>query len=128
MVRRLCLPVWIKDDYKLRMMVEWIAKAAYRIAGEDQMKSTGVGTTPISKAEATSLWYLLMNKKSVLISLYEKEKGSGGDKVAGMLAQDFSVERWKKAALKNAGVLRAKQRFLLCITFLILGNDINAAL
>tara|TARA_B110000285_G_C15125259_1_gene619742 strand:+ start:879 stop:1031 length:153 start_codon:yes stop_codon:yes gene_type:complete len=50
------------------------------------MKSSGVGTTPISKAEATSLWYLLMNKKSMLISLYEKEKHTGGDKVASMLA------------------------------------------
>lgn len=92
------------------------------------MKSTGVGTAPISKAEATSLWYLLMNKKSMLISLYEKEKGSGGDKVAAMLSNDFSVERWKKAALKNAGVLRSKQRYLLCVTFLILGNDVLAAL
>jgi len=27
-----------------------------------------------------------MNKKSMLISLFEKEKGSGGDKIAGMLA------------------------------------------
>ena len=89
-------------------MVEWIAKAAYRIAGQAQMKSTGVGTAPTSKAEATSLWYLLMNKKSMLISLYEKEKGTGGDKVASMLAQDFTAERWKKAALKNAGVLRSK--------------------
>ena len=92
------------------------------------MKSSGVGTTPISKAEATSLWYLLMNKKSMLISLYEKEKHTGGDKVASMLAQDFSVDRWKKAALKNAGVLRAKQRYLLCITFLLLANDVLAAL
>jgi hypothetical protein len=86
MIKRLCLPVWIKDDYKLRMMVEWIAKAAFRIAGEAQMANTGVGSAPISKAEATSLWYLLMNKKSMLISLFEKEKATGGDKVASMLA------------------------------------------
>lgn len=35
-----------------------------------------------SQAEQTSLWYLLINKKNVLISLFEKEKASGGDKVA----------------------------------------------
>jgi hypothetical protein len=45
-----------------------------------------------------------------------------------MLAQDFSLERWKKAALKNAMVLRQKQRYLLAITFLLLGNDIAGAL
>jgi hypothetical protein len=47
-----------------------------------------------------------MNKKNVLINLYEKEKASGGDKVAQMLSQDFSTDRWKKAAQKNAMVLR----------------------
>jgi hypothetical protein len=47
----------------MRNMVEWIAKASYRIAGEEQLASTAKGTTPPSKAEATSLWYLLMNKK-----------------------------------------------------------------
>jgi hypothetical protein len=52
----------------------------------------------MSKAEATSLWYILMNKKSILINLYEQEKGQGGDKVAQMLSQDFTVDRWKKAA------------------------------
>lgn len=71
MVRRLCLPVWIKDPYKMRSIVEWIAKAAYRIAGEEQLTSTAKGTTPQSKAEATSLWYLLMNKKQILINLFE---------------------------------------------------------
>jgi hypothetical protein len=35
MIRRVCLPLWIKDSYKLRNMVEWIAKVAYRIAGEE---------------------------------------------------------------------------------------------
>lgn len=108
MIRTVCLPLWMKDTYKLRNMVEWIAKVAYRIAGEDQLKKVGGGTTEISKAEATSLWYMLMNKKGILINLYEKEKGSGGDKVAEMLSQDFSLPRWKKAALKNAMVLRTK--------------------
>ena len=46
-----------------------------------------------------------MNKKQVLISLFEKEKATGGDKVATMLAKDFTVDRWKQAARKNAAVL-----------------------
>ena len=45
-----------------------------------------------------------------------------------MLAQDFTTDRWKKAALKNAMVLRQKQRYLLSATFFILGDDIVSAL
>jgi hypothetical protein len=69
-----------------------------------------------------------MNKKQILINLFEKEKQTGGDKVAIMLGQDFSLDRWKKAAFKNAMVLRTKQRFLLCATFFILGGDLPSAL
>lgn len=109
-------------------MVEWIAKTAYREATEAAARRVGDGSAPQSNAEATSLWYVLMNKKPVLISLYEKEKAQGGDKVAHLLSQDFTLERWKKAASKNALALRAKQRFLLCTTFFILGGDYEAAL
>ena len=127
-IRDLCMPVWVKDSYKLRNMVEWIAKVAYKIATEQSQKNIGGVAGPISKAEATSLWYILMNKKTMLINLYEKEISTGGDKVAGMLNRDFTVDRWRKAALKNAMVLRQKQRFLLSATFLILGDDIPGAL
>ena len=64
--------------------------------------------TKSSCAEATSLWYILMNKKERLIGLYEKERASGGDKVAQILSQDFTAERWRKAALKNAMALKTK--------------------
>jgi hypothetical protein len=32
LVRDLCLPVWLKDSYKLRLVVEWISKVAYKKA------------------------------------------------------------------------------------------------
>jgi len=50
------------------------------------LRNVGDGKNIISKAEATSLWYILLNKKSSLINLYEKETSSGGDKVATMLS------------------------------------------
>lgn len=34
LVKDLCLPVWIKDPYKLRQVTEWVAKVAYKIAGD----------------------------------------------------------------------------------------------
>lgn len=71
---------------------------------------------------------MLLNKKQALIELYEQERGQGGDKVAQMLSQDFTQQRWKTAAAKNALVLRQKQRYLLSATFFILANDLHGAL
>jgi len=48
-----------------------VSKIAYKIAGDQIAQSIGKeGSQPPSKAEATSLWYILMNKKQVLINLY----------------------------------------------------------
>ena len=74
LVRDLCLPVWLKDSYKLRLVVEWISKVAYKKAAQEIANAAGTGAGPQSQAEATSLWYILMNKKQILINLFEKEK------------------------------------------------------
>lgn len=34
-IRNICLPIWMKDGYKLRLVVEWVAKVAYRHAQDD---------------------------------------------------------------------------------------------
>ena len=31
-IRNICLPIWMKDGYKLRLVIEWVAKVAYRQA------------------------------------------------------------------------------------------------
>lgn len=31
-IRKICLPIWLKDGYKVRLVVEWIAKYAYKHA------------------------------------------------------------------------------------------------
>jgi len=74
MFKKLSIPIWMKEAYKLRNMVEWIAKVAYKDASDNNLKKVGDGSKEGSLAEQTSLWYLLINKKSVLISLFEKEK------------------------------------------------------
>ena len=86
-----------------------------------------LGKAP-SKAEATAIWYILMNKKSRLINLYEQERATGGDKVAGLLSQDFSTEKARTVARKNAFAVRQRQKFGMCATLFILGNDIPSAL
>ena len=117
------MPLWVKDPYKLRSMLQWVVDRAYQTAGEEAGR-----IRECSKAETTSLWYILMNKKGKLISLYEKE-GEKGAAVAGLLGRDFSVPRWANAAKNNAmQKLRPKKRYLLCATLLILGGDIAGAL
>ena len=32
------MPIWIKDSYKLRNVVEWVAKVAYRQIQEELLK------------------------------------------------------------------------------------------
>jgi hypothetical protein len=128
-VKKLCVPVWVKDSYKLRLIVDWIGKVAFREITEKLKNALPGDTSSQSKAEAASLWCILQNKKQYLIKLYEQEKGTGGaDKIATLLGQDFSNPKWKTTATKNAMVLRQKQRYLLCTTFFILANDIKSAI
>lgn len=95
MVKKLCLPVWLKETTKLRQIVEKVAKGEYKISGEDFGKS--------SKAERTAAWYIMLNKKNILLTLYKAEPAY--KKVHDMLLNDFTDKRWKTAAEKNAMIL-----------------------
>jgi hypothetical protein len=64
-MKKLSIPLWLKDTNKLKQLVEKVAKVEYRLAGDDFNKS--------SKAEKTALWYILINKKNFLITLYKQE-------------------------------------------------------
>jgi hypothetical protein len=64
-MKKLAIPVWLKDVSKLRTLVEKVAKNEYRTAGDDFKTS--------SKAEKTALWYIILNKKNLLCALYKQE-------------------------------------------------------
>lgn len=64
-MKKLCIPVWFKDSIKLKNLVTTVAKIEYKIAGDDFNKS--------SRAEKTALWYILLDKKDMLIKLYKAE-------------------------------------------------------
>lgn len=64
-MKKLCIPIWLKDTIKLKQLVEKVAKAEYKIAGDDFNKT--------SRAEKTALWYILIGKKNLLITLYKSE-------------------------------------------------------
>lgn len=52
-MKRVGIPLWLKQDFKLKNLLELIAPNEYRLANSDEGKS---------KAEASSLWYILTNK------------------------------------------------------------------
>ena len=55
LMKKLCIPVWLKDVTKLKLLVEKVAKGEYKGSGDDFGKS--------SRAERTALWYILLGKK-----------------------------------------------------------------
>lgn len=59
-----------------------------------------------------SLFYMALRKKTVLLGLWKLANGHPEQSaMMRFMANDFSDDRWKKAALKNAYALLGKQRF-----------------
>ena len=107
---KLSISIWLKDTDRLKELIEGVAKTAYRIAWDD------IGSR--SRAQKTALWYILIGQKSMLCSLYKTELDN--KKIYDMLQNDFTQDRWMKAADKNAMVLISKKNFELGIAFLFL--------
>lgn len=70
-----------------------------------------------------------MNKKSHLVSFYEREHASNGDKIAALILRDFDDEKNKKVVIKNAGALKklTNDRLPMAAVMYLLGHDIVAA-
>ena len=58
MFQKLSIPIWLKDTSKLKSLIEGVAKTVYRKAGEE------VGLS--SRAAVTAIWYIIIDKKSLL--------------------------------------------------------------
>ena len=116
--QKLSIPLWLKETEKLKQIVETVAKTVYRQAADD------VGAK--SRAQATALWYVVINKKSLLCNLYRTEPQN--KKIFDLLSNDFSLPRWKKAADKNAMVLVSMKNYELAIAFFILAGKLKDAI
>jgi|JI10StandDraft_1071094.scaffolds.fasta_scaffold73103_2 hypothetical protein len=82
LLNRTSMPLWLKDINVLRDMAERVAKTAYKNAQKESDFGKG------SKAEKTAMWYMAMDKKSMLCALYKQEPAS--EKVYQLLMNDFS--------------------------------------
>jgi hypothetical protein len=99
-------------------MVEKVAKVEYKLAGDDFNKG--------SRAEKAALWYILINKKNMLIALYKQEPAQ--KRILDFLLSDFSNPKNKTTASKNALALMSKKNYLLSCAFFLLAGNLKDAL
>lgn len=109
-LRELGVGWWLRNNTLLRQCVEKLAKSCYQ-AKQDPMDA--------------ALYYIAMKKKSLVWGLYRSRRD---DKMTAFFANNFSEDRWRKAALKNAFALLGKQRFEHAVAFFLLANALNDAI
>ncbi|XP_041666018.1 dmX-like protein 2 isoform X6 [Cheilinus undulatus] len=101
---------WIRNINTLRKMVEKLGKAAFQRNND-----------PLDAA----LFYLAMKKKAVLWGLFRSQHD---EKMTQFFKNNFSEDRWRKAALKNAFSLLGKQRFEQSAAFFLLAGSLKDAI
>ncbi|KAL1506470.1 hypothetical protein ABEB36_005832 [Hypothenemus hampei] len=108
-LRELGVGWWIRNLTLLKQCVQVLAKAAYQ-QNEDPMDA--------------ALYYLAMNKKNLLWGLFRSKRDQ---RMTDFFSHDFSEDRWRKAALKNAYALLGKQRFDHAAAFFLLAGNLKDA-
>ncbi|PPQ62961.1 hypothetical protein CVT24_006067 [Panaeolus cyanescens] len=113
--RALGIPLWLNSLESLRTLFEGIARNEY-MAGENRDPT------------ACSLFYFALGKSKLVHGLWRqaawhKEQGA----MLKFLSNDFTVARWRTAALKNAFALLSKQRFEYAAAFFLLGGSVKDA-
>lgn len=106
---QLRLPFWVQSATKLQVFTEKVAQSEYASARD-----------PFSVA----LFYVLLGKTKLLASLFKMANES---RISDLLSNNFSDPRWKNAAIKNAYVLKTKQRYEMSAAFFLLGGKVQEA-
>ncbi|KAJ2160946.1 regulator of (H+)-ATPase in vacuolar membrane [Coemansia sp. RSA 552] len=112
--RRMGLFMWLSNVEALRAEVEKMARSMFVSEGRDPTKC--------------AIFYLALGKRRLLEGLWRTahahpERG----KMLTFLANDFSEQRWRTAAAKNAYVLLSRQRYLDAATFFMLAGKLRDA-
>ncbi|NXG45071.1 DMXL1 protein, partial [Psilopogon haemacephalus] len=100
---------WVRNIHSLRKCIEKVAKAAFQRNND-----------PLDAA----IFYLAMRKKAVIWGLYRSQKDT---KMTQFFGNNFTEDRWRKAALKNAFSLLGKQRFEHSAAFFLLAGHLKDA-
>ncbi|XP_061585398.1 dmX-like protein 1 isoform X2 [Cololabis saira] len=100
---------WLRSTDKLRRCIEKVAKTSFQRNND-----------PLDAA----IFYLALKKKAVVWGLYRSQKNA---KMTDFFRNNFSEDRWRKAALKNAFSLLGKQRFQHSAAFFLLAGSLKDA-
>ncbi|KAK7207073.1 RAVE protein 1 C terminal-domain-containing protein [Myxozyma melibiosi] len=107
--------MWLKSQDALQQQFENMARIIY---------TDSEPRNPVS----CTLYYLALRKKQVLLGLWRIAHGHNEQRtMMKFLANNFSEQRWKTAALKNAYVLLSKQRYEYAAGFFLLGDSLRDA-
>uniref|UniRef100_A0A4W3JQR7 Dmx like 1 n=1 Tax=Callorhinchus milii TaxID=7868 RepID=A0A4W3JQR7_CALMI len=100
---------WVRSNNTLRKCIEKVAKAAFQRNND-----------PLDAA----IFYLAMKKKAILWGLFRSLQDK---KMTEFFGKNFTDDRWRKAALKNAFALLGKQRFEQSAAFFLLAGSLKDA-
>ncbi|KDN39003.1 hypothetical protein K437DRAFT_250952 [Tilletiaria anomala UBC 951] len=107
--------MWLGSQDSLRSQAENVARSQF-MAGEDR--------DPVS----CSLLYFALGKQKLVHSLWRQAVWHPEQrKMIAFLANNFTEDRWKAAALKNAFVLLSQRRFEFAATFFMLADSLKDA-
>jgi hypothetical protein len=106
--------MWLTDTNALRAQLEVIARNEYTKRDD---------RSPLD----CSLYYLALKKKSVLQGLWRMHYSREQAATLKLLANNFSENRWKTTARKNAYALLSKRRFEYAAAFFLLGDSLSDA-
>uniref|UniRef100_A0A8C6K1M7 RAVE complex protein Rav1 C-terminal domain-containing protein n=1 Tax=Melopsittacus undulatus TaxID=13146 RepID=A0A8C6K1M7_MELUD len=101
---------WVRNINTLRRCIEKVAKASFQRNND---------------ALDAALFYLAMKKKAVVWGLFRSQND---EKMTAFFSHNFSEDRWRKAALKNAFALLGKQRFEQSAAFFLLAGSLKDAI
>ncbi|KAF8222144.1 WD repeat-containing protein [Tricholoma matsutake] len=113
--RALGVPVWLTSIEMMKAQIEVIARNEY-MAGDNRDPT------------ACSLLYFALGKVKLVHGLWRQAAWHKEQAVMlNFLSHDFTVARWRTAALKNAYALLSKQRFEYAAAFFLLGGALKDA-
>uniref|UniRef100_A0A8C2UA42 Dmx like 2 n=1 Tax=Coturnix japonica TaxID=93934 RepID=A0A8C2UA42_COTJA len=101
---------WVRNINTLRRCIEKVAKASFQRNND---------------ALDAALFYLAMKKKAVVWGLFRSQHD---EKMTAFFSHNFTEDRWRKAALKNAFALLGKQRFEQSAAFFLLAGSLKDAI
>lgn len=102
--------IWIKNQLKLKKMIEDIAMNDYRKNRDPKN---------------IALWYMALGKKNILTELFKKDPAQA--RIYNFMRNDFNDKEWQTKAQKNGYELRKQMKFEMSAAFFILGGQIESA-